>query len=159
MLPLCKSQERNKQAPSHEMQEHTCSLSATHKTPYLFPKTPYVQGYQILAGRESLVIGHIQSLYGHRLVYTHETKNSFPAKVTFIKTKMYELFYGSVCTLVSASRLFRYHEVLKSHVMLDDSFKLCLLYLISKLPAHFRLSTDLLTELNVYYHAISTSCD
>ena len=53
---------------------------------------PYVQGYQILAGCESLVIGHIQSLYGHRLVYIHETKNSFPAKVTFIKIKMYELF-------------------------------------------------------------------
>ena len=92
VLPLCNSQERNKQARSHEMQEHTCSLLATHNTPYLFPKTPYAQGYQILAGRESLVIGHIQSLYGHPLVYTHETKNSFPAKVTFIKIKMYELF-------------------------------------------------------------------
>uniref|UniRef100_A0AC11CVF0 Uncharacterized protein n=1 Tax=Ovis aries TaxID=9940 RepID=A0AC11CVF0_SHEEP len=45
---------------------------------------PYVQGYQILAGRESLGIGHIQPLYGHRLVYKHETKNSFPAKsITF----------------------------------------------------------------------------
>ena len=74
------------------MQAHTCSLLATQKhTPYLFPKMPYVQGCQILAGHESLGIEHIQSLYGHRLVYKHETKNSFPAKVTFIKIKIYEL--------------------------------------------------------------------
>lgn len=67
-------------------------LQLIKHAPYLLPKTAYVQGYQILARSESLVIGHIQSPYGHRLEYKHETKNSFPVKAIFLKIKMYELF-------------------------------------------------------------------
>lgn len=133
------------------MQDHKCSLFATQKsTPYLFPKTVNGQGYQILAWPESLVFGHIQSPSEHHLVYKHETKNSFPVKVTFINIKMYEVYldiiYSSVWYLLAD--FFKDHKVLNSSMWWWMTHLNCLLYL-NKLSAHFGLILDVLMELSL----------